>query len=137
MGIIKAILIVFEVIVSVLLVGLILIQKSKDEGLGMAFGSGVGETLFGSRAGNVLTKLTIGLAIAFLINTTILSLVFTRSSASASSLVDWLPAGPAPAQAPAPGPGPAPTAPLLPAATAPAAAPAAPLTPAAPAPAAP
>ena len=122
MGIIRAILIIFEVIVSVLLVGLILIQKSKDEGLGMAFGAGVGETLFGSRAGNVLTKLTIGLAIAFLINTTLLSLVFTHSSSSVSSLVDRLPAMPAgPAQAPsAPAPVSAPTAPLTPEAPAPA-----------------
>ena len=40
-----------------LLIGLILIQRSKNEGMGgLAMGAGMGEALFGSRAGNVLTR---------------------------------------------------------------------------------
>lgn len=91
MMILRALLILIEVVCGVLLVGVILLQKSKDEGLGLAFGAGVGETLFGSRAGNVLTKITIGLAVAFLVNTALLGVLYAK--AATPSLVDRLPVG--------------------------------------------
>jgi len=69
MGFFHGLLVFIEVVSALLLIGIILLQKTKDEGLGLAFGAGVGETLFGSRAGNVLTKITIGLAIVFLVDT--------------------------------------------------------------------
>lgn len=77
MDILKYLLLVVEVICSVALIGLILIQKSKSEGLGLAFGSGMGETLFGSRAGNILTKLTVIFAVVFLVNTLALSQIYS------------------------------------------------------------
>lgn len=102
MGIIKVILVLVEIITSVLLVGVILLQKSKDEGLGLAFGAGVGESLFGSRAGNVLTKITIGLAIVFLANTLLIGFIM-KGHAAGGSVTDRLPDEPAPAsQAPMP-----------------------------------
>jgi preprotein translocase subunit SecG len=79
MGILRILLIVVEVATSLLLIGVILLQKTKSEGLGLAFGSGMGETLFGSRAGNVLTKITVTLAMVFLANTTILGVLFTNA----------------------------------------------------------
>ena len=91
MGAFKVILIVIEVLTSILLIGVILLQKSKDEGLGLAFGAGVGETLFGSRAGNVLTKITIGLAVVFLVNTLLIGMVLRRG-VSSGSVTDRLPA---------------------------------------------
>jgi preprotein translocase subunit SecG len=93
---------VIEVITSILLIGVILLQKSKDEGLGLAFGAGVGETLFGSRAGNVLTKITIGLAVVFLVNTLLIGIVL-RSGTTSGSVTDRLPseqAAPAPTAGP-------------------------------------
>jgi preprotein translocase subunit SecG len=90
MSVIKVILIIIEVMTSILLVGVILLQKSKDEGLGLAFGAGVGETLFGSRAGNVLTKITIGLAVVFLVNTLLIGMVL-RNSVTSGSVTDRLP----------------------------------------------
>lgn len=78
MGILRVLLILVEVVTCLLLVGVILLQKSKSEGLGLAFGAGVGETLFGSRAGNVLTKITVTLALVFLVNTALLGMVFTH-----------------------------------------------------------
>ncbi len=78
-----------EVVSGVLLVAIILLQKSKDEGLGLAFGAAMGETLFGSRAGNVLTRLTIILAVIFMVNTLIFGAVVARSTPR--SLVDALP----------------------------------------------
>lgn len=101
MGIIKVLLVMVEIISGVLLVGVILLQKSKDEGLGLAFGAGVGETLFGSRAGNVLTKITIGLGIVFMANTLLLGYVLGSGSGT-GSLTDDLPDTPVPVRSAAP-----------------------------------
>jgi preprotein translocase subunit SecG len=106
MGVIRVILIVIEVVTSILLIGVILLQKSKDEGLGLAFGAGVGETLFGSRAGNVLSKITIGLAVVFLVNTLLIGMVLRRGVTS-GSVTDRLPAeqaAPASSTVPSAGP---------------------------------
>jgi preprotein translocase subunit SecG len=75
-----SLLIIIEVLVCLMLALLILVQKSKSEGLGMAFGAGAGESLFGARAGNVLTKATIYLGAVFLANTLFLGVLFSRSS---------------------------------------------------------
>ena len=89
MGFVKVLLLLIEMIASVLLVAVILVQKTKDEGLGLAFGAMMGETLFGSRAGNVLTKITITLAVIFLIDTALLAVIYSRSGGGgSSSLVD-------------------------------------------------
>jgi preprotein translocase subunit SecG len=100
MEIIRILLLVVEAICALLLIGVILLQKSKSEGLGVAFGSGMGETLFGSRAGNVLTKITITLGITFLVTTTLLAIISTSSREQ--SLIDERVADVpmAPAQAP-------------------------------------
>lgn len=117
MGILRVLLIVVEVVTSLLLIGVILLQKTKSEGLGLAFGSGMGETLFGSRAGNVLTKITVTLALVFLANTAILGLLFTN--AHETSIIDQrtapLPvaAPAAPAEAPVPAVAPPAGAPTL------------------------
>lgn len=119
MGILRILLIVVEVATSLLLIGVILLQKTKSEGLGLAFGSGMGETLFGSRAGNVLTKITVTLALVFLVNTSILGVLFTN--AHETSIMDQrvpampmaAPAGQPSAPAPAAAPQTAPT--LMPA----------------------
>lgn len=79
MGILRILLIVVEIVTCLLLIGVILLQKTKSEGLGLAFGSGMGETLFGSRAGNVLTKITVILGLVFLANTAFLGMLFTNA----------------------------------------------------------
>ena len=66
MSILISVLLIIEVLTAFLLIVVILAQKSKDQGLGMAFGGGMGESLFGSRAGNVLTRMTITLATVFM-----------------------------------------------------------------------
>jgi preprotein translocase subunit SecG len=131
MGILRVLLILVEVVTCLLLVGVILLQKSKSEGLGLAFGAGVGETLFGSRAGNVLTKITVTLGLVFLANTALLGMIFTHQTEK--SIIDQrvgaapVQMAPAPTQQPVEAPAPAPT--LLPGAglDAPVAAPAAPV----------
>ena len=71
-----------EVIVCFLLGGIIMLQKPKDGGLGVSFGGGMGEALFGAQMGNVLVKTTIILGSVFLINTLVLSRLTSRSGTS-------------------------------------------------------
>jgi preprotein translocase subunit SecG len=80
MAVIRTLLIILEAACSLALIGLILLQKSKDGGLGAAFGAGGGDSLFGARAGNVLTKATVGIGIVFLVNTLILGMLFAGSA---------------------------------------------------------
>jgi preprotein translocase subunit SecG len=44
----------------------------------MAFGAGAGESLFGARAGNVLSKATVTLGIVFMANTLVLGVLFAQ-----------------------------------------------------------
>jgi preprotein translocase subunit SecG len=80
MAIIRTLLIILEAACSLALIGLILLQKSKNEGLGLAFGAGGNDSLFGARAGNVLTKATVMIGIVFLVNTLILGMLFAGSA---------------------------------------------------------
>ena len=86
-SILKSVLLVVEVLSAFLLVVVILAQKSKDQGLGMAFGSGMGESLFGSRAGNVLTRMTITLAAVFMLTTIVLGILFAKGRGGSSGSV--------------------------------------------------
>jgi preprotein translocase subunit SecG len=105
--IINYILVAVEVLSSILLIGAILLQKTKGQGIGLAFGSGMGEAMFGARAGNVLTRATVVLAIIFLVNTTLLALLGTRRrETSVADSISGAPVG-APAR-PGTGPGPGP-----------------------------
>ena len=86
MEVVRTLLIILEAACSLALIGLILLQKSKSEGLGLAFGGGGNDSLFGARAGNVLTKATVGIGIVFLVNTMILGMLFAGSASE--SLMD-------------------------------------------------
>ena len=100
MNVIRTLLIILEAACCLALIGLVLLQKSKSEGLGMAFGGGGNDSLFGARAGNVLTKATIGIGILFLVNTLILGILFAGSANE--SLMDKADMSPAPVQQQAP-----------------------------------
>ena len=52
-------LVTIEVLCSLLLIGVILLQRTKAQGAGLAFGANVGESMFGSQVGNVLTRTTV------------------------------------------------------------------------------
>ncbi len=80
MEVVRAILIVIEGLIGILLVGVILLQRARNEGLGLAFGAQVGETLFGSRAGNVLTRITVWLGSAFIVATVLLAFLYSGRS---------------------------------------------------------
>jgi preprotein translocase subunit SecG len=98
----KTLLIVVEVLCCLLLVGLILLQRSKSEGLGLAFGAGAGEALFGARAGNVLSKATVILGIVFMVSTLALGVVFAQKDKALIDALDAPPAAGAPVMQPQP-----------------------------------
>lgn len=67
-------LVILELVLAVLLIGVVVAQKSKTQGMGAGFGGGA-EDLFGSRARGMdalLSKLTIIISIAFAICTLLL-----------------------------------------------------------------
>ena len=62
----ETLILVFHVLLALAIIGLILIQHGKGADMGAGFGSGASSTVFGSGgAGNFLTRLTTGIAIAF------------------------------------------------------------------------
>ena len=87
----------------------------------MAFGSGMGESLFGSRAGNVLTRMTVTLAAVFMATTIVLGILFAHGRAggrtgSVMDKADSVPMAPAAAPTAAPQPAAPMMAPEMPAA---------------------
>ena len=68
MNILIVVLTFLLVLVSLFLGLLVLVQKHRsDSGLGTAMGGGVAEATFGAETGNVLTRSTIVLAVAFFV----------------------------------------------------------------------
>ncbi|HKL20349.1 MAG TPA: preprotein translocase subunit SecG [Tichowtungia sp.] len=105
MAVIRTLLIILEAACSLALIGLILLQKSKSQGLGTAFGGGGNDSVLGARAGNVLTRATVGIGIVFLVNTLILGMLFAGSAdQSLMDRVDSPPASAAPIGQPADAP---------------------------------
>jgi preprotein translocase subunit SecG len=104
MNILIILLYVVEVAVCLLLIGAILLQRTRGSGMGLSIGSGVGEAVFGAQAGNVLTKASVVLGIVFLVNTVVLSLLVGQRAGGRSLMSgsDGTPTSSAPA-APVPG----------------------------------
>lgn len=78
---------VCHVSIAVVMVIVVLLQSGKGGGLGAGFGGGGANTLFGSSGGgNFFTKLTMGLAAAFMV--TSLALTALRGKEMKSSIFD-------------------------------------------------
>jgi preprotein translocase subunit SecG len=118
-----AVILVVHLIVAVAMIGVILLQKSEGGGLGMG-GGGMSGFMTGRSTANLLTRITAGLAAAFMLTSIVLGLM-ASSQRAPRSIVD-VPASSAPAPASAP------SAPASPASPATPAAPAAPETPSVP-----
>jgi len=87
MHVLAILLIIVEVVVCLLLVGLVLIQRSKGDGISAAFGGGMGESIFGAQVGNVVTRTTVVLGIVFLLNTICLTRLLTATAGRGSDSV--------------------------------------------------
>src|SRR3954465_13081516 len=89
------------ILVSLFLVLVVLMQKSKDGGMGAALGGGAAEAAFGADTSNVLSKSTIYSAVIFFVLAFALYLgrIYERNHARATG--GALPAIAAPAATPA------------------------------------
>ncbi len=84
MALIGIVLLVIMAISAVLLVLVVLVQDDQGEGIGGIFGGG-SNTAFGSRSGNVLTRLTAVLAAIFLV--TIFGMAWINRSPTAGNVL--------------------------------------------------
>jgi len=89
---------VIEILVCLLLGTVVMLQKPKEGGLGVSFGGGTAEALFGAQTGNVLVNITVILGTIFLLNTIVLSRL---TSSGADSVMENVRTAPAAAQQPA------------------------------------
>jgi preprotein translocase subunit SecG len=111
MSVLIGVLTAVHVLVALILIVLVLMQKSQDQGVGAAFGGGVTETMFGGGATTALVRMTIWCACVLLATTLILAVLHGRQGRTGGSLlqraVGEQPASPAPLPAaPAPAPSP-------------------------------
>ena len=80
--------VVFHVIISLFLIGVVLLQQGKSADLAGAFGGQGSQTAFGPRgAANLLTKLTSYAAIFFMITSIGLTILMARTSSGAHSVL--------------------------------------------------
>lgn len=103
------VLLVFQVVICIVLVGLVLIQKGQGADIGAVFGGGGSQTVFGARgAGNFLSHATAVIGAVFFLNSLGLAYLSDHSSGSVVGAGIALPenapvtAVPPPAQATAP-----------------------------------
>jgi len=76
---------VLIVVGSLFLVCIILIQRGKGGGLAGAFGGVGGSSAFGTKAGDVFTRITIGVAIGWILTAMLLVVLTNRRAGSAST----------------------------------------------------
>ncbi len=76
-----SLLIILQVILGIALVGIILLQKGKGAEMGVSFGAGASDTLFGTSGPmSILAKITWGLAFLFMFNSIGISYIIYKSS---------------------------------------------------------
>ena len=76
-----ALVIVFHIVASLVLILVVLLQSGKAGGLGATFGSTGSQTAFGARgAATVLTRATTVCAVIFMVTSLTLAIMFTKGS---------------------------------------------------------
>jgi preprotein translocase subunit SecG len=73
-------LLVIHFLVGIFLVVIVLMQRTKEGGMGAAFGAGVTDSLFGASSGNVLTKITVWTAAIFFATSLSMAVIFSHRS---------------------------------------------------------
>ena len=102
MSILISILIAFHVLVCLLMVGVVLMQRPKNEGLGAAFGGGMTENIFGAQTTHVLQKFTVWLGIVFFALTLLLAILYAKRGTGETTIQKELLSQPVPAASAAP-----------------------------------
>lgn len=73
------------ILISFVLICIILIQRGRGGGLAGAFGGVGGSSAFGTKAGDVFTRVTIGVAVAWILLSMLLVVLTNRHSGSAGN----------------------------------------------------
>ena len=81
--VILAILNFIIVLLTLFLIGIILIQRGKGGGLAGAFGGVGGSSAFGTKTGDIFTKITVGVAIAWILLSMLMVVLTNRRNVSA------------------------------------------------------
>lgn len=84
MAVLSVVLLVLFCIVSVLLIGVVLLQDEQGEGLGGIFG-GSNNSSVGLQSGNILTRFTGILSVLFFVLSLSLMMVYTKSYSNAKA----------------------------------------------------
>ena len=84
MSILIGIVTAIHVLVALALIGLVLMQKSSDQGVGAAFGGGVTDTVFGAGTTTALVRMTIWCACMLLGTPLLLAILHTRRGGNES-----------------------------------------------------
>jgi len=103
MSVLIGILTAIHVLVALALIGLVLMQKSQDQGVGAAFGGGVTDTVFGAGTTTALVRMTIWCACIMLGTTLLLAILHSRHGGSTSLMqraIQTAPVNSAPASQP-------------------------------------
>jgi preprotein translocase subunit SecG len=106
----STVLLIIHVFVTILLIGVVLIQRSEGGGLGIGTSQGMGSFMSGRGTANLLTRTTAILAAIFMALSMALAVLNKGGGGAQRSILDTVPALPVPA--PVPGTAPAPSAPV-------------------------
>ncbi len=88
----------FHILVCIVLIVVVLLQAGRGSTIGLSFGGGASQTVFGSSGGkNFFARLTSGLAIVFMITSIFLSILSSRTSRSYRGVMRQMPNASAPA----------------------------------------
>jgi preprotein translocase subunit SecG len=90
-----------HLILALLLIGVVLLQRSEGGGLGMGSGGGGGGVMSGRQAANALSKLTWIFATAFILTSIALTVIAARNAATTSVIDTGAISAPVPEAAPA------------------------------------
>lgn len=86
------ILLTIHIINCLILVVVVLLQAGRGSTVGLSFGGGASQTVFGSSGGkNFFARLTSGLAILFMVTSILLSLMSSRQSKGYRGVMQQLP----------------------------------------------
>ena len=93
-------LIILHYTLCAMLILLILLQAGKGGGLASAFGGGASETIWGTRRGNIMTRITAGGVTLFMITSLVLAIILPKqvSVAQRKGMLKTEQAAPQPAQ---------------------------------------
>jgi preprotein translocase subunit SecG len=84
---------ILHVFISIAMVGVVLLQKSEGGALGMG-GGGMSGFMTGRSTGNLLTRMTAGLAVAFFVTSILLVVLSNAGRQPQRSIIQDIPAGP-------------------------------------------